>query len=156
MDLTITYELVGTGWARCTVTDERGRAEITASYLSDALGRLVLGALGVLAGFESVAFGFDEEPGGYRWLIEATDGDEVQVRLFAVEPGAGPRLAGTRVLFDTLCRPLGFARAVHAAASAVLRDHGEAGYRSKWAEHDFPVRPLHLLTEALALPENEG
>jgi hypothetical protein len=156
MDLTITYELVGTGWARCTIADERERAEITASYLSDALGRLVLGALGVLAGFHSVGFGFDEEPGGYRWLIEATDGDKVQVRLLAMEPGAGPHHAGARVLFDTLCRPLTFARAVQAAASDVLLVHGEAGYRSRWAEHDFPARPLHLLTEALALPENEG
>ena len=47
-------------------------------------------------------------------------------------------------------RPV-FAHAVLEAAHTVLREHGEAGYRAKWAMHPYPLglildlRRLHLV-----------
>ena len=48
MSLTIDYRLTGTGWAGCRVTDAGASCELTASYLSDALGSLVLAGNAVL------------------------------------------------------------------------------------------------------------
>jgi hypothetical protein len=59
--LTIDYQLSGSGWADCMVHADE--------YFSDALGKLVLAAVVVLAGAHSVSVGFDEEPGEYRWRI---------------------------------------------------------------------------------------
>ena len=155
MSLSITYRLVGTGWAECFVSDDHQKCEITASYLSDALGNLVLAAYAALSGFREVSFGFDEEPGEYRWVLEATDVNEIQIRLLCFDElwGNKPNTEG-KVLFCTKCRPVVFARAVHRAATAVLQEHGETGYLEKWSEHPFPTRQLALLSESLALPHN--
>jgi len=39
---------------------------------------------------------------------------------------------------------------VHSAASAVLAEHGQAGYKKKWVEHEFPSRQLELLAEYIS------
>jgi hypothetical protein len=155
MKLAVSYELKGTGWATCVVADEAARIQITASYLSDALGSLVLAATGVLSGFRAVTFGFDEEPGEYRWVIRAIDLNEIEIRLldFRSVLGNMPDDEG-RLLFATRCRPAVFARAVHGAAAAVLEKHGEGGYWERWAEHPFPRLQLELLSRLLATPHN--
>jgi hypothetical protein len=153
--LNITYELVGTGWARCVIADEESRCEITASYLSDALGRLLLAALGIVSGLRAVSFSFDEEPGEHRWVIRPIDINEIEIQVLQFDQlwGNKPDSDG-RLLFKTRCHPVIFARAVEAAATATLRDYGESGYREKWDQHAFPVEVLNLLTAALALPQN--
>jgi len=81
--LKIDYRLVGSGWAECIVHADDRRCEVSASYLSDALGKLVLAGVGVLAGAHSVSVGFDEEPGEYRWAIVLTDnGVQVDISSF--------------------------------------------------------------------------
>jgi predicted flap endonuclease-1-like 5' DNA nuclease len=40
---------------------------------------------------------------------------------------------------------LEFGKAVCATADEVLKQHGLAGYKERWAEHDFPVAELDLL-----------
>lgn len=154
MSLSITYELFGTGWARCILKADEVECEVTASYLSDALGNLVLAALGTLAGFKSVAFGFDEEPGEYRWVIQQTDANEIRIEVLSFDElwGNKPNAEG-RVLISTVCRPVVFAAAVQKAATAVLAQYGEEGYHAKWVEHPFPSRQLTLLAELVALRE---
>lgn len=77
--LTIEYRLTGSGWAECTIHADGRQCDVSASYLSDALGKLVLAGVAVLAGAQSVSVGFDEEPGEYRWAIVMTDNDVVRV-----------------------------------------------------------------------------
>ena len=157
MSLSITYRLVGTGWAKCVLSDDNAECEITASYLSDALGNLVLAALASLSGFKAVSFGFDEEPGEYRWVIEAIDLNEIKIELLNFDElwGNKPNADG-ELIFSTTCRPVVFARTVHGAATLVLKEHGEGGYIEKWGKHQFPSRQLTLLSELLALPHNAG
>lgn len=153
--LCITYELDGTGWARCAVDDGVARCEISASYLSDALGTLVLAALGLVSGFTAITFAFDAEPGEYRWVMRSIGRDTLELRLLAFDERRGNQAdADGRLLLATRCRPTAFARAVRSAAEAVLDKHGEAGYEEKWAQHPFPTRQLYLLGQALELPEN--
>jgi hypothetical protein len=50
-----------------------------------------------------------------------------------------------RSLLRFSCAPLEFGKAVCATADEVLKQHGLAGYKERWAEHDFPVAELDLL-----------
>lgn len=151
MSFEISYELVGAGWSRCTMRAGSSECVVTASYLSDALGMLVLGALGILSGLKAVSFSFDEEPGEYRWVIQQTNVNQVQIEILSFEElwGNRPNSEGTPKWSFT-CRPAVFASAVKAAADAVLTEHGEAGYLEKWCEHPFPKRELDLLSELVA------
>lgn len=53
--LKIDYRLTGSGWSECTIHADGRECEISASYLSDALGKLVLAGVAVLAGAQSVS-----------------------------------------------------------------------------------------------------
>jgi hypothetical protein len=117
----------------------------------------VLAALGVLSGFTALTFAFDDEPGEYRWVVRSTDRNALELRLLAMDGRRGnPADANGRLLLVTRCRPAEFARAVHAAADAVLERHGEGGYQEKWGQHEFPIRQLYLLARALESPEHLG
>src|ERR1700722_4464799 len=143
MALTIDYQLTATGWARCTVSADGHKHELSASYLSDALGKLVLAAIAVLAGAHSISVGFDEEPGEYRWSIVYTGNDMVRVSILSFRDlwGNQPDVDGTPMISFT-CAPIELGKAVQKAAEDVLNKHGPAGYKERWARYDFPLREL--------------
>lgn len=134
------------------MTDETSSCTISASYLSDALGNLVLSACAALRYFGRVSFSFEEEPGEYRWVIESPRLNEVEFRIyeFTESWSSKPESEGT-LLFSTTCLRLTFAQAVHAAASKLLNELGESGYLKKWSEHPFPMLPFRELERLLAL-----
>ncbi len=150
MHLAIEYRLSGTGWAECTIKDESSSCEVTASYLSDALHNLLIAATAALSGFSQVSFRFDEEPGEYRWVISSPRVNEIQleIREFDELWGSRPNEEG-RLLFQTVCLPETFAKAVASAAESVLTTHGESGYLEKWAEHPFPAKQYAVLIDLL-------
>ncbi len=149
--LSISYELVETGWSRCVVEAGEQRAELTASYVSDALGNLVLSALAAASGFHNVEFGFDEEPGEYRWSISTVESNIVRVRILEFPELWGNRPTDSgRLLFDlNITRPA-FAKAVVACADAVLKECGLEGYAEQWVLYPFPTRGVELLRSVLA------
>ncbi|MFZ5543951.1 MAG: hypothetical protein ACOZJZ_10350 [Pseudomonadota bacterium] len=157
MSLTIEYRLAGSGWADCAIQLEGRTCQISASYLSDALGNLILAAAAVVAGVHSVSVGFDEEPGEYRWAVVKSGGNEVNVRLLEFQElwGNAPDSEG-KLLLEFAIRPLEFGKAVANAARAVLQEYGAAGYKERWVEHDFPIRQFELLTELIARWERNG
>jgi hypothetical protein len=149
--LTIDYRLTGSGWADCTIRADDKDCEISASYLSDALGNLVLAAAAVLAGAHSISVGFDEEPGEYRWAVVRTDSGAVRVTVLSFQELWGNRPdADGAPLCSWTGHPADFGRAVRDAAEAVLKEHGLAGYKERWAEHDFPSQQLKLLKRYIA------
>src|SRR5690349_3731380 len=83
MQIHIDYRLTGSGWAECVVSSDGESCQLTASYLSDALRNLVLAANSVLAGFSALTFGFDDEPGEFRWVITAPRLGEIQIEILA-------------------------------------------------------------------------
>jgi hypothetical protein len=151
VDLKIDYRLVGTGWADCALKSGDLSCRITASYLSDALGDLVLAALAAVRGFRAIAFSFEEEPGEYRWVITTPRMNEVDIAILEFDDlyAEKPDSEG-RCLFKVRCRPSVFAQAVADAAKAVLDAHGESGYRETWGDHPFPAASFSELTSALA------
>lgn len=98
----------------------------------------------VLSGFDACTFGFDEEPGEYRWVI-TTLPRMIQIDVLELEElwGRRPNSEG-RLPLTLKCPRLGFAKAVHAAALAVLEQHGIDGYEEQWRAK-FPERQLALL-----------
>jgi hypothetical protein len=141
------YRLTGAGWSVARIGDERGWAEIPASYLSDALGDL-LAALVRLGGGDSEArFSWDSEPAEYRWILRR-DGGEVAVRiLWFYDIYKSQHDEAGKLVFETR-RPLAELRRVIAAAAAqVLAELGEDGYRDHWVEHPFPTAALRALAE---------
>ena len=85
MPVTIEYRLDGTGWSECTLTSGADKCEFTASYLSDALRNLVLAGTAVASGFTRVSFGFDEEPGEYRWVITSPRLNEIELEILSFD-----------------------------------------------------------------------
>jgi hypothetical protein len=149
--LSIAYRLAGAGWADCTLESNGTSAKVSASYLSNALGNLVLSAVAVASGFRITEFGFDEEPGEYRWVIEAVDNSVIRLRILEFKElwGHEPNERGSPV-FEISTTPLLYAKAVHACATSMLEVHGLEGYAEKWIEHPFPERELALLADAIA------
>ena len=149
MGIEIDYDLVATGWSTCVVRTDQGHADITASYLSNALGDLAAAAVMLLEGATEARFSFDEEPGEYRWLLEVTSSG-LRVRILEFEElwGDQPDDAG-RVRLDALCSVDEFAGAVQRALKAVDAKYGVEGYRKKWVEHDFPKAELDTLEAKL-------
>ena len=157
MVLTIDYRLTGSGWADCIVRAGERSCKLSASYVSDALGKLVLAAMAVLAGAHSVSVGFDVEPGEYRWSVVLTDGSTVRVSILSFQDlwGNLPDADGTPLL-SISCAPLEFVKSVWEAAEVVLEKHGLADYRDRWG-HDFPSQELGLLRSYIAAWErNRG
>ncbi len=157
MSLTIEYSLRGAGWADCKVSFGERSIDITASYLSDALGNLVLAACMAYSGFHSVSFGFDEEPGEYRWVIERIGGTEMLLRIleFGELWSNAPNNAGKELL-SCKVGVQEFARAVHQAAATVLAKHGSDEYLVQWVEHEFPSLQMALLTQMLERYSNDA
>lgn len=60
------YELTGTGWAECNISIGGSRCELTASYLSDALGDFASAIEDLLRWDTDARARFVEEPGEYR------------------------------------------------------------------------------------------
>jgi hypothetical protein len=112
---------------------------------------LVLSANALLSRFSRVTFSFDEEPGEYRWVISSPRLNEMKIQILSLTElwGDKPDSEGT-LMFSTACTPETYAEAVHAAAGAVLAEHGEARYREKWSEFPFPMAQFEQLSRNLA------
>lgn len=152
MHFTVTYSITGLGWSECVVSDEKNTCTVTASYLSDALGHLLLAATAVASLFGRVTFSFEEEPGEYRWVITSPRMNEIEVEIFDFdESWSGKPDDAGRSIFKTKCLPDTFAQAIFSAAQQILDEHGEAGYAEKWGEHPFPMLQFRELERILAL-----
>jgi len=152
MHFTIAYRITDLGWSECVVSDEKNTCTVTASYLSDALGHLLLAATAVVSLFSRVTFSFEEEPGEYRWFITSPRINEIEVEIIDFnETWSGKPDDAGKSIFETRCLPDTFARAIFSAAQQVLEEHGEAGYAEKWGEHPFPIGQFRELERILAL-----
>lgn len=150
-NLRITYRLHEAGWSACTVEVDGRTIELTASYLSDALGNLVLAAVAIASGFQAATFEFAEEPGEYRWVLEAKENNVLRLRILEFpQLWHFERNENGKLLVDVLTTTLDFAKSVHFAASDVLQEFGLKRYREHWVNHDFPERELALLDDLIA------
>ncbi len=157
MKLSIEFSLTDLGWADIAVRCKGASCELTASYLSDALGDLVLSAVAVMTTFRRLSFSFEEEPGEYRWVITSPRINEIEVAILSFPDRWSDKPDGDgRLLFKARCLPEDYAAAVLAAAQNVLESDGEAGYLERWGRHPFPTARLHELQGLIREAHGDG
>jgi len=154
--LEIEYKMLGAGWSECFIKSNDHSLKISASDLEDALGNLVYSACALLNGFNYVSLSFCEEPGEYRWNIRHIGYGKLSLRIIWFDKHYSyipSDEEGERIL-EIETDLLEFGRAVHSAASKVLKEHGVDGYKKKWREFPFPKEQLSLLTNKIVDMEN--
>lgn len=140
----IDYRLSGTGWADATVSDGEASAELSASYLADALGDLLRAVVALTEGAAEARCSWAEEPGEYRWIF-ARRGDDVSLRILGFLRGQRSDAEGEEQFATT--RPLRtFVTAAVAAASAVLDPARCRGVRGPVGGAPVPGRATRRVT----------
>ena len=144
------YELMGRGWSECRVSIGDVRCEVTASYLSDALGQLASAVEDVLRwpGVDARAV-FVEEPGEYRWRFVAAGEGRVRVRIIEYRDWGGREDEAGKTIFDAECARRALGNAVAVELRRLLGVHGLRGYREKWVNNDFPSERLASIEKLL-------
>ena len=149
-DVEFEYRLVGTGWSEARLAVGARWVGLTASYLEDALGDLLMAVRLLVEGDQSARASWAEEPGEYRWMLELSS-DILRVRILVLADIYDdlPDDAG-KVVFDESCDFRAFVAAIARGARKVLEEHGEDGYRAKWVDHEFPTEHLGALEAAVS------
>ncbi|WP_431972100.1 hypothetical protein [Nocardia sp. bgisy134] len=144
-DMTMTWELAGTGWVRVHVSDNGNEAKAIASYLTEAPEDMLNAVASLRSGDATARVFFEAEPNAYIWLFDSTD-SKVHIRLVGREYSDDPDSAETELwsTYQTLdhlvCTVIG-------AFEEVARQHGDDGYLKEWCR-PFPHAALQALVEA--------
>jgi hypothetical protein len=138
-DVSIHYALTGRGWSQCRVAIGDSRCDVTASYLSDALGELAAAVEDVLRwpGVDSRAV-FVEEPGVFRWRFVAAGKDRMTVKIVQFSDWEKLEDSVGNVIFDAECDGRALGQAMAAELRRLLVTVGERSYREKWSTMTFP------------------
>ncbi|MEP6972631.1 MAG: hypothetical protein ABI869_00645 [Actinomycetota bacterium] len=145
----IDYQITGTGWAAAAISHQESRAELGASYLTDALGDLVAAATLALSTEEEIRFSWELEPGEHRWILTPADGLlRVQILSFRDMDDHQDDEDGRETFGCEVSAPE-FAEAVLRGAEHVQGELGLERYREQWVEHDFPQGAVDELGKLL-------
>ncbi|WP_369383130.1 hypothetical protein [Streptomyces sp. cg36] len=145
--LWFSWVLSGSGWATCLIRDGSSQRRDVVSYCTDALADLLHSVAGLYGPGCVERFSFDLEPAEVRWVLRGRGADvHIAVRHFPDMSASfdAPDREAALVWSSTQPRRL-LAHVVAEAAGAVLRTHGEEGYRARWVQHPFPSAALHDL-----------
>ncbi len=151
MNLSISFKLVGPGWADCSVSIDNQLTVLTASYLEDALGNLADATLRIAQGENSAYAIFAEEPGEYRWKFTKINDKEISVAILKFDEWRGLKQSDEkgRIIFKFECPLLVFVRRTIICLSDVLKEYGLEGYAEKWMMHEFPLEVYNELRNIL-------
>jgi hypothetical protein len=144
------YELTGRGWSECRLAIGDLSCEVTASYLSDALGDLASAVENCLRGHTVARVSFVEEPGEYRWVFSAATIGRLRVRIVEFPEWSKRSDAAGKIIFDAECDRRELGQAVAEDMRRLLDARGAAGYRELWAHGDFPMERLVPLSFSFA------
>ena len=146
----VDYRLKRHGWSEADVVIGHQQAQLTASYLTDALGDLVRAGREIAAGREAARVTWAFEPGCYRWKFDR-HGADLDVDIWRYEEDWGPdsEVDGSLVMHAE-CSALAMVRAVSVSAHTVLDAHGVDGYMKEWQHAAFPISDLAQLDSLIA------
>ncbi len=148
----INYQLAGSGWANAQVSESGRSLEMSASYLSDALGDMAQAAVSLLTGARVVTFSFQDEPGEHQWILTRGEFDALYVRViwFPKTFGSGNKADSGTEVFACDCAVMDFVGQVFSTLNAVHEDEGVEGYKRRWKNNDFPSKSYQELQKLLA------
>jgi hypothetical protein len=141
-DVRMTWTLEGRGWADCTIENHQAKAELTASYITNAPEDLLTALARLVAGQSEARAQFEAEPTAYRWIL-CRQVDDIRVRVLELRDGSDHDNRGTEIWSAQLSVDA-LVRAVIRCFDEVARSYGESSYHSKWGEH-FPRTELEAL-----------
>lgn len=163
------FELTdGVGWAHAKVMVGQATHETAVSYLTaDPLGSFA-NALMALAwpeegtifvinrsapdigpeAFRAREFVWDDEPGGWRWVLSPADEGQAKLRIEELRGRLKPALP----LIDAICSLEEMASACARCIENLAVKHGVVGYRLKWHGGDLPLSQYLLLRRWLKFP----
>ncbi|MET9030445.1 hypothetical protein ABZW96_33230 [Nocardia sp. NPDC004168] len=144
-DMSLTWNLNGTGWADVVVTGQQAQVEVTASCITDAPEDLLTAVARVVLGEKETRAQFEAEPTAFRWIFYR-EGNAVWIRVLELPDGRKHDNAGIEIWssWQTI-ETLG--RSVIRCFDEVATKYGESGYRGKWTQH-FPRSELEALRTA--------
>jgi hypothetical protein len=143
--LRLSYILHQHGWATASISDGESTVESDVSYLSDALGDLARAARGILRGLPEATFSLQQEPGEHRFVV-TREGERVRVEVYRFADTFARSKRGDLVL-TAECSLREFATECTNCLRRVLDEHGEAGYRERWKNAEFPLHEYRDLLD---------
>jgi len=151
MALSISFNLVGAGWAECGISIDNKIIVLTASYLEDALGNIADATLRIAQGEKSAYAIFAEEPGEYRWRLTRINEKEISIEILWFDDWKGFRQSDDKgkVILQFEYPLLAFTRRVITCLSDTLNKYGLEDYKKKWIEHEFPSNTYDELRNIL-------
>lgn len=150
MGASVSFKLLGAGWAECHVELGGQSAAFFASYLSHPLEDLLRAMIDLLRGVPESAVVLADEPGASMWHVRRLPEGRVTVRIVECDEWRGDRtVEGREVLLDAECRLRTLAGSLLATAQEVYREHGKEGYRRDWGKCAFPMHELVELKRLL-------
>lgn len=149
--LSFSYHLDTAGWADATLADGARHVDLTASFLSDALGDLTRAVVTLLQGADYVVFAWLSEPGVAEWRVDRHDEDiDITITLFddwvAYRAGRARRVGQP---FTTQCPLVRLANEVLDELWQLRQTVGLDGYKQRWKAHDFPLTEYKQLKRLL-------
>ena len=146
--IAFSYKLTGHGWADATISDGVTEAQLTASYLSDALRDLVEAVVSLMQGADRAMCLWLGEPWEHHWILER-QGDDVGVTIVWFDYPCSQSLNERgKVIFSTRCGLRKFAMILLNQLWQLLKDWGIDGYRTRWG-HAFPMVEYRTLEEMI-------
>ena len=143
--LEFSYRLAGTGWSEARISYGQAFADLSASYLSDALGDLLAALMLLNDGATVARVSWEEEPGEFRWIFQRVSDEAIDVVVLWFDDDDGlPDDRGT-VVFETRTSSIELTSAIAAGARQLLDEIGEVEYERQWVEHAFPTESLRKL-----------
>lgn len=142
------YELHQHGWATAVLTHGDNSVAMTASYLHDSLRELANSAYSISHDSSAVRVVFMDEPGEHQLTIQRINSAELEYSIVWFDDwdswGMGQHTQ-SRELFTGRIPTRRFIQQVHSALWKVFDEFGEAGYKARWCEHDFPLAEMNRL-----------
>ena len=144
------YILHEGGWATANISCGDLTAEMAVSYLHDTLDDLSDAVLAIMDGAREAAAIFMDEPGEHRLVIRRVSETDVALELRWYKDWASWGLGSCEYEIVLCCstRIVHLRGQVLSALKALLDEHGAAGYKERWVEHDFPFERLRQLQAA--------
>lgn len=146
------YELVGTGWAKFEIANDRNKSwDFIFSYLADPLP-ILLNSLNKFLKKESCfeRINFAQEPGEISLFFKNLDNDltiEFYDDVLLDDDYEAIAIDSTKVYFQD-DKLLDFSKLVYKEINNLLIEYGESGYHEKWAR-DFPIAEMNALGKLL-------
>lgn len=150
MNLAISFNLVGKGWAVCAISLNGEKFFLNTSFLEDALGNLAKATLRIVQGEKLTFATFLEEPDEYiveyRWKLSSINDNEILVEiLWFDEWKVGEIEREGKPILHFRCEQLFFAKKIIKCLDEVLDENGLEGYKQMCIGHEFPFNAYNEL-----------